>query len=1720
MRAVQQTAGNRAAAEAIRAARNGQGQQPRSGSWSGFSERQPGPEEVGVGPNKGKGRAGVLPPEKPFGLPEEPHLTAVSGIRPAAPQAKEKGKPSPPAPQRFELPSYLLNLEAGGLSMTYGLTGDDLVRSRIAALVGQDDGALADIEAELAGRPESFFGAGRAFPVPGTSGAEWYDVTVSISRAPGDRPPLFQAGLPADVTAQPLAELEDPEGKDTKLDVHHTSAATVSSTGGGSSSKGAGGVAFGLAPVVPGLWLGGAVTGNVQPWQSSRESRHQRNVAEIRVLRSDKGTVEVHRKVRYTVRVRKVGDGSTRTAQVPGGLTHRVPVEHLTPAGTGGPGTTQRSRRPVGSTAQARAVSLSDSLAPIGVTETAAPHEGGGGLFDTVASVMHPAVTSPGAPGRARLYAATATATVLEDLPRLLRDGVVGEDLVAKDGKTVGSYHLRATLDRVVPAWGTGNTQLRNHQQAQTSVAQSAGKGRALQAGAGPAIGVGAVANAAVVRGGAMPVGGARKARGTAAEQAVSSRQGAEVRGAKALYFGRMTLTAEGTGQRAGDMALRPGPRVARHSMDVWFSLRADEAKALGLPLPQGMNAGEFTEKPRTTDAHGAEVEVERFLPFGGKGANVALSRLDTGPMVRTVRRLFATDPRLAGYLPAFGTDPAPAEIGQEEAETQRQNYRALMAAMSETNLRVNKDQLLSTGIRVRLRRKTSLHAHDVQLLFKGALGETAFEGDIKDWSVRSHAGVTSNSQSGRGSSRSIGGLLLGQARVVPGIMTMGARYEHHRSGARRNQAGPTSRTDIVSNGSDSASAFTAAMRLDVEVTMTSRPRKLLRGVTPGTPGRDVPEAETVAYLNLGPQDIRLLTPTEFTVDRADMDRIAAVSAARRSAPAAAEHQFEAKGIGDLAELTPRPSVGELLTQWQLVESLDGEPVRDLALQLLSRAAARDKGLREDPALATEGLAPRQAIEERFGERAIQGALRQAASAGWVVKNLTYPRRLAGLNGAVGTRISLANPKFLHLAQGPGTETFVLGGHQSTGQKGKGTSHAFQYTVGGVETGPSWRAGQGLAVSHTSGRSNAEALTVAGTVERNAHTPKKGQLYLVQCDVLLNMVAEVKVTGGGPYVTKGVRTLPAAAAVWLTEAQLPESVRQEVAARTTPPADHGLTAPHPSGETQAESSRTAAARTPAAHTDTATATTTTTSSAPALAANRALGFGMIEDLPDFVPLLTQLRGRLARGPHAILVERLLPRRQTDDRNDNVQRLLRVLDRDGSAGLLSSAMDGGVTVELLDDRRTPYWAVFKLGRAGDGMSTGPASDGRDMEYITSAVAQQATSRDKGHTTGVEGVLAGSLRPENGTGGLRNVGGAGGMGYASGHSRRDADVRRGQLGMKSVADSSLTSEKVRVPIRASLELYKGDKRLARADLGRTALTHRILRSDLEALSRVRMPVEDHALASRGSRDGGATAFTPAWRDAGVKLPLEAQVNGFQGAPQVRELVSSAVRAAGGGDRFRAKGQAAAYALDEAVSTEWMISALPLLTAAGADLPPVYATGLEGQDLRASVHARLRNGQVLGLGGKMTFETLGQSDLAAPRPTQADGQSSTDHSRTARALVGAGVLNATEFRLNQLIGNAGGAGGTNDAMANSSGSMPVTKPKMKAVLVQFTLDVRVQATVTGRARDRAGTAVRELTLPHPVVIRMPEPVVRHMLATQGDRVKDDGHHLDPAAPPPPTS
>jgi hypothetical protein len=430
----------------------------------------------------------------------------------------------------------------------------------------------------------------------------------------------------------------------------------------------------------------------------------------------------------------------------------------------------------------------------------------------------------------------------------------------------------------------------------------------------------------------------------------------------------------------------------------------------------------------------------------------------------------------------------------------------------------------------------------------------------------------------------------------------------------------------------------------------------------------------------------------------------------------------------------------------------------------------------------------------------------------------------------------------------------------------------------------------------------------------------------------------------------------------------------------------------------------------------------------------------------------------------------------------------------------------VPVELFRGRKTPYWAVFHVKRTGPGTVVGEAGDGRDMEYITSAVAQGTTGREKSDARGADIALAGAGKPDSSL--VRSTAAAAGLGGGRTSSTRGAAVGRGQLGVKTVAEASAASVRVRLPIEASLELRSASGEVASVRLGgRQHLVHRILRHDLNALDRLE-PVPGHRVPGQAlSRpvSGAAPEVLRTWRSRGAKLPLEAQVNGLQGAPQVRAAINGAMAAARAADTFRTTGYAAAYTQREAVSTEWLIAALPLLTSAGADLPANHASGLEGQDLSCSLHARLRDGKVLDKGDKMTFEAVAQSTLDAARPTAVDNQQSAEHRGSARAAGGAGLLNADQIRMNELVGTANLSGGTTDTGAAASGSMPLHKPKSTSVLVQFSLEFRIVARVHNRHTQRlrsanASTGVRDYLLVTPVVIRMPEPAVRDMLAKAG--------------------
>ncbi len=198
--------------------------------------------------------------------------------------------------------------------------------------------------------------------------------------------------------------------------------------------------------------------------------------------------------------------------------------------------------------------------------------------------------------------------------------------------------------------------------------------------------------------------------------------------------------------------------------------MRAEEARHLELPAARrhgsrrAVHQGGPYEGRRHPELNtdGGPRKTERHLPVRRDGLQRRAHPPRHPPLIETLERLFASDPRLAGYLPPFGeaaTGGAAAggAANRTDAEAQRRNYRELLTVLSETNLRANKDQLLSTGVPVWPRRKSGLRSDDVQVRVRGRIGPVTYLGDTPDWLVRSSAGVGSSGQTGGMSARKAG---------------------------------------------------------------------------------------------------------------------------------------------------------------------------------------------------------------------------------------------------------------------------------------------------------------------------------------------------------------------------------------------------------------------------------------------------------------------------------------------------------------------------------------------------------------------------------------------------------------------------------------------------------------------------------------------------------------------------------------------------------------------------------------------------------------------------------------------------------------------------------------------------------------------------------------------------------------------------------------------------
>ena len=280
-------------------------------------------------------------------------------------EAPSDGPEHPP----LVLPPYLLDMTSAGLSTASDLRGHEFVGHAVGRATGAADEQTAVIRQELAGRPETFYGAGRAFSVQGKE--EPWDVTVSVSRdlAREPSPMLFKSGAPEAPEIPASAGLEDPA---TKVDQLHTSSGAVGADAVRARQLGLSASGTLLVPAAPGVWAGAqfAASGALT---STHDAHTTRTAAEPRTLRSAGGSVRAPRQVTYTVRVvRQDAPGPAQAFTGAGSLTMRVPREHLVPLGTDRP-----APGPALTPAQSRAVRLATSTAAISVEDAGAPHRGG-----------------------------------------------------------------------------------------------------------------------------------------------------------------------------------------------------------------------------------------------------------------------------------------------------------------------------------------------------------------------------------------------------------------------------------------------------------------------------------------------------------------------------------------------------------------------------------------------------------------------------------------------------------------------------------------------------------------------------------------------------------------------------------------------------------------------------------------------------------------------------------------------------------------------------------------------------------------------------------------------------------------------------------------------------------------------------------------------------------------------------------------------------------------------------------------------------------------------------------------------------------------------------------------------------------------------------------------------------------------------------------------------
>ncbi|CAM5235217.1 hypothetical protein SFUMM280S_11284 [Streptomyces fumanus] len=159
----------------------------------------------------------------------------------------------------------------------------------------------------------------------------------------------------------------------------------------------------------------------------------------------------VPRRTELRVRISRAG-GPARTFRAQSRGTLLVPTGDLVPdpptpsEPAPGPTTEFTPLTPE----QSRRVAASPSMSPV-ATDPGSPYQGGGGLFDLIASRVHPAVTAGGSPGRRLAFSMATGDHLTRTVRRMLTGPLPSQDLSSADGGTRASVRLTAEITSVRP---------------------------------------------------------------------------------------------------------------------------------------------------------------------------------------------------------------------------------------------------------------------------------------------------------------------------------------------------------------------------------------------------------------------------------------------------------------------------------------------------------------------------------------------------------------------------------------------------------------------------------------------------------------------------------------------------------------------------------------------------------------------------------------------------------------------------------------------------------------------------------------------------------------------------------------------------------------------------------------------------------------------------------------------------------------------------------------------------------------------------------------------------------------------------------------------------------------------------------------------------------------------------------------------------------------------